>query len=169
MTLISKPCLTSASGRPSCGPCAAICWLASRYLRLVLLTQHRGWKRWKTAICKRMGGTVAIQTQCCLMKREEYDEDVSDSERAEEEETKVQAVCALPWNGRPSSPLHGAPPCGTAPQVPRSLSDATTIVPHQRRVEDTVKHLLRHRKAEQSQLTGRKGWRLFQGLGLPEI
>ena len=85
-----------------------------------------------------MGGTIAIQTQCCLMKRNEHDDedDVSDTERTEEGEKKkmVQAVCALPWNGRPSSPLHGAPPCGTAPQVPRSLSDATTIVPNQRRV-----------------------------------
>ena len=73
-----------------------------------------------------MGGTVAIQTQCCLMKREEYDEDVSDSERAEEEETKVQAVCAQPWNRRPGSPLPGATPCVSA-QVPRSLSETTTI------------------------------------------
>ena len=34
-----------------------------------------------------MGSTVAIQTQCCLMKREEYDDedDVSDTERTEEE------------------------------------------------------------------------------------
>ena len=82
-----------------------------------------------------MGGTVAIQTQCCLMKREEYDEDVSDSERAEEgaQETKVQAVCALPWNGgRPGSSA-GAAPC-LSTQVPRSLSDATTIVPNQHRV-----------------------------------
>ena len=75
-----------------------------------------------------MGGTVAIQTQCCMMKREECDEDVSDSERAEEEEMKVQAVCALPWNRRPGSPPPGEAPCLTA-QVPRSLSDATTIVP----------------------------------------
>ena len=41
-----------------------------------------------------MGGTDAIQTQCCLMKREDYDEDVSDTERAEEgnKEKTVQAV-----------------------------------------------------------------------------
>ena len=62
------------------------------------------------------------------MKREEYDEDVSDSERAEEEEIKVQAVCVQPWNRRPGNPLPGAPDCLTA-QVPRSLSDATTTVP----------------------------------------
>ena len=79
---------------------------------------------------------IAIQTQCCLMKREEHDEDdLSDSERAEEEKTKVQAVCALPWNGgRPGNPLPGAPPCGTAPKVPRSLSEAPAIIPNQHRV-----------------------------------
>ena len=67
-----------------------------------------------------MGGTVAIQTQCCLMKREEYDEDVSDSERAEEEETKVQAVCAQPWNWgaswQPSS-WHGSLPSRRGAQI----------------------------------------------------
>ncbi len=78
-----------------------------------------------------MGGTVAIQTQCCLMNRDEHDEDdLSDTERTEEgaQETKVQAVGALPWNERPGSPLHGAAPCVSA-QVPWSLSDATTLVP----------------------------------------
>ena len=64
-----------------------------------------------------MGGAVAIQIQCCLMKREEYDEDVSDSERAEEEETKVQAVCAQPGNRRPGSPLPDATPCVSAQVV----------------------------------------------------
>ena len=66
------------------------------------------------------------------MKREEYDEDdVSDSERAEEgaKEKKVQAVGAQPWSGgRPGSSPPGAAPCIGA-QVPRSISDATTIVP----------------------------------------
>ena len=60
------------------------------------------------------------------MKREEYDEDVSDSERAEEEETKVQTVCAQTWNMRFGSPHSGATPCVSA-QVPRSLSETTTI------------------------------------------
>ena len=67
------------------------------------------------------------------MKKEEHDEDdLSDSERAEEaaQETKVQALGALP---RPGSLLPCATPCLTA-QEPRSLSDATTIVPSQRRV-----------------------------------
>ncbi len=73
-----------------------------------------------------MGGMVAIQTQCCMMKREEYEEDVSDSERAEEEETKVQAVCAEPWSMRFGSSHSGATPCVRA-QVPRSLSETTTI------------------------------------------
>ena len=83
-----------------------------------------------------MGGMVAIQTQCCMMKREEYDDedDVSDSERAEEGTTEKMVVGALPWNMRSGSHLHGAPPCGSAPQVPRSISEATTVVPTQRRV-----------------------------------
>ena len=35
-----------------------------------------------------MGGTIAIQTQCCLMKRNEHDDedDVSETERVEEGE-----------------------------------------------------------------------------------
>ena len=71
------------------------------------------------------------------MKREERDEDdLSDSERAEEgaQETKVQAICAQPWNGgRRGSPPPGTDPCPFA-AVPRSLSEAITIVPNQRRV-----------------------------------
>ena len=88
-----------------------------------------------------MGGTEAIQTQRCLMKRDEHDEDdIADSERAESQregasfvkEKTVQAVGAQPWNGgRPGS---AAP--GTAPRpfaaMPRSLSEATTIVPNRR-------------------------------------
>ncbi len=78
---------------------------------------------------------VAIQTQCCMMKRDEHDEDdVSDTERTEEDTTEKMVVGALPWNMRSGSHLHGAPPCGSAPQVPRSLSEATTFVPTQRRV-----------------------------------
>ena len=79
-----------------------------------------------------MGGTFAIQTQCCLMKRDEHDEDdISDSERAEEgaKEKTVQVVGAQPWSGgRPGSPSHGTPPCVSA-QVSRSLSEAPTLVP----------------------------------------
>ena len=82
-----------------------------------------------------MGGTVAIQTQCCLMKRDEHDEDdISDSERAEEgaKEKTVQDVGAQPWSGgRPGSPPPGTAPCPFA-AVPRSLSEATTIVPNRR-------------------------------------
>ena len=44
-----------------------------------------------------MGSTVAIQTQCCLMKKEEYDEedDVSDTERTEDGTTErwLLALC----------------------------------------------------------------------------
>ena len=46
-----------------------------------------------------MGGTVAIQTQCCLMKREEYDEDVSDGRCAQYEAGEAAAhggTTALP-------------------------------------------------------------------------
>ena len=83
-----------------------------------------------------MGSTVAIKTQCCLMKREEYDDedDVSDTERTEDGTTENMVVGALPWTLRSGSHLHGAPPGGSAPQVPRSLSEATTVVPTQRRV-----------------------------------
>ena len=84
-----------------------------------------------------MGGMVAIQTQCCMMKRDEYDEDdVSDSERAEEgaEETTVQALGAQPWSssGRTGSPhpsVGGTARC-TFATVPRCLSNATTIIPN---------------------------------------
>ncbi len=71
-----------------------------------------------------------------MIEREEYDDedDVSDSERAEEGLTEKMVVGALPWNMRSGSPLCGAPPCGAAPQVPRSISEATTIVLTQRRV-----------------------------------
>ena len=66
------------------------------------------------------------------MKREEYDEHAaSDSERDGAKEKKVQAVGALHWNERPGT-LPGAAPCISAQvsaQVPRSISDATTIVP----------------------------------------
>ena len=83
-----------------------------------------------------MGGMVAVQTQCCMMKREEDDDedDVSHSERTEEDTKEKMVVGALPWNMRSGSHLHGAPPCGSAPQVPRSISEATTVVPTQRRV-----------------------------------
>ena len=69
------------------------------------------------------------------MKRDEHDEDdISDYERAEEgaQEKTVQDVGAQPWSGG----RHGSPPPGTAPclfaAVPRSLSEATTIVPSRR-------------------------------------
>ena len=60
---------------------------------------------------------------------EQDDDDISDSEGAEEgaKEKKVQAFGAQPWSGgRPGSPIHGAAPSVSA-QVPRSLSEATTF------------------------------------------
>ena len=55
------------------------------------------------------------------------------AERAEDGTTEKMVVSALPWNMRSGSHLHGAPPCGSAPQVPRSISEATIVVPSQRR------------------------------------
>ena len=69
-------------------------------------------------------GTVAIQTQCCLLKREEDKDD--DGERALEE-TAVQIVEPVPWRS------DGGPSLGALTAVPRSLSEATTIVPNARR------------------------------------
>ena len=69
-------------------------------------------------------GTVAIQTQCCLSKREEDDGD--DDEPMQQEETAVQLVESVPWRS------HGGPlgsPSRSQAAVPRSLSDATTIIP----------------------------------------
>ena len=69
-------------------------------------------------------GTVAIQTQCCLSKRDdEWEDDDGDSAQ---EGTAVQLVEPVPWHGRPDGGPLGAP---ARPQaaVPRSLSNATTI------------------------------------------
>ena len=68
-------------------------------------------------------GTVAIQTQCCLSKRDdEWEDDDGDSAQ---EGTAVQLVEPVPWHGRPGDGPAGAP---ARPQaaVPRSLSNATT-------------------------------------------
>ena len=72
-------------------------------------------------------GTVAIQTQCCLLKRDdEWEED--DEARIAQEGTAVQLVDPMPWHGRPDNGPLGAPPRSQA-AMPRSLSDATTILP----------------------------------------
>ena len=71
-------------------------------------------------------GTVAVQTQCCLTKRDEEWED-DDGESAQEG-TAVQLVEHVPWNGRSDGGPPGAPP-RTQAAMPRSLSDATTILP----------------------------------------
>ena len=70
-----------------------------------------------------MGLTLATQTQCCLLKREEDDGD--DGEPLQEE-TAVQVVEPVPW--RFDAGLAGAPHRPPA-AVPRSLSTATTIIP----------------------------------------
>ncbi len=71
-----------------------------------------------------------------MMKSDGYDDedDVSDTERTEEDTTEKMVVGALPCNMRSGSHLHGAPPCDSTHQVPRSLSEATTVVPTHRRV-----------------------------------
>ena len=71
-------------------------------------------------------GTVAIQTQCCLLKRDDdWEDDEADSAQ---EGTAVQLVDPMPWHGRPDNGPLGAPPRSQA-AMPRSLSDATTILP----------------------------------------
>ena len=71
-------------------------------------------------------GTVAIQTQCCLLKGDdEWEDDEADSAR---EGTAVQLVDPMPWHGRPDNGPLGAPPRSQA-AMPRSLSDATTTLP----------------------------------------
>ena len=63
-----------------------------------------------------------------MMKREGYDDedDVSDTERTKDGTTEKMVVGAVPWTMSSGSHLHGAHPCDSTPQVPRSLSEATT-------------------------------------------
>ena len=68
-------------------------------------------------------GTVAIQTQCCLQERDDWETD--EEEGAPEE--KVQLVERMPWPGRSGGGPAGAPLRPPA-AVPRSLSE-TTLVP----------------------------------------
>ena len=67
-------------------------------------------------------GTIAIQTQCCLQERDDWDTD--EEEGAPEE--KVQLVEVL-WHRRAGGGPAGAPTRPPA-AVPRSLSE-TTLVP----------------------------------------
>ena len=71
-------------------------------------------------------GTVAIQTACCLQQRD--DEWETDEEEGAREGTAVQLVERVPWYGRSCGGPAGAPPRAPA-AVPRSLSDATTVIP----------------------------------------
>ena len=63
-------------------------------------------------------GTVAIQNQCCLSKRD--DEWETDEEEGAREGTAVQLVERVPWHGRSGDGPAGAPPRPPA-AVPRSL------------------------------------------------
>ena len=67
-------------------------------------------------------GTVAIQTQCCLQERDDWETD-EEEEGAPEE--KLQLVERVPWRsgGGPAGAPRRAPAA-----VPRSLSE-TTLVP----------------------------------------
>ena len=66
-------------------------------------------------------GTVAIQTQCCLQKRD----DETDEEEAPQDKMLVETV---PWHGRACGSPAGAPARAPA-AVPRSVSEATTLLP----------------------------------------
>ena len=68
-------------------------------------------------------GTIAIQTQCCLQERDDWETD--EEEGAPEE--KVQLVEPVPWHRRAGGGPAGAPARAPA-AVPRSLSE-TTLVP----------------------------------------
>ena len=68
-------------------------------------------------------GTIAIQTQCCLQERDDWETD--EEEGAPEE--KVRLLEPVPWHGRYSGCPAGAPVRPPA-AVPRSLSE-TTLVP----------------------------------------
>ena len=67
-------------------------------------------------------GTIAIQTQCCLQEKDDWE---SDEEEGAPEE-KVQLV-EVPWHRRAGGGPAGAPHRAPA-AVPRSLSE-TTLVP----------------------------------------
>ena len=53
-------------------------------------------------------GTVAIQNQCCLSKRDDEWED--DEEEGAQEGAAVQLVERVPWHGRSGGDPAGAPP-----------------------------------------------------------
>ena len=73
-------------------------------------------------------GTVAIQTQCCLLKRDD-DWETDDEAGSAQEGTAVQLVDPMPWHGRPGGGFSGAPD-RPPPAMSRSLSEKTTIVPN---------------------------------------
>ena len=63
-----------------------------------------------------MGGTISVQTQCCIRGDEEWEEEEEDDGESRAREKLL--VEPAHWNGRP-------PP----QRPPRSLSEATTILP----------------------------------------
>ena len=69
-------------------------------------------------------GTIAIQIQCCLQERDDWETD--EEEGAPQE--KVQLVEPVPWFGRAGGSPAGAPTRPPA-TVPRSLMETTILVP----------------------------------------
>ena len=67
-------------------------------------------------------GTIAIQTQCCLQEKDDWE---SDEEEGSQEE-KVQLVEPVPW--RSGGGLAGAPP-RVPTTAPRRSDSETTLVP----------------------------------------
>ena len=64
-----------------------------------------------------MGGTISVQTQCCIRGDEEWEEEEEEEEDDGDRAREKLLVEPAPWNGRPPQ------------RPPRSLSEATTILP----------------------------------------
>ena len=74
-------------------------------------------------------GTIAIQNQCCLSKRDDEQEDSDDG--SAQEGTAAQLVDSVPWSGRVDGKNAALPACPWPATMSRSLSESTTIVPQQ--------------------------------------
>ena len=64
-----------------------------------------------------MGGTISVQTQCCIRGDEEWEEEEEEEEDDGQRAREKLLVEPAHWNGRPPQ------------RPPRSLSEATTILP----------------------------------------
>ena len=70
-------------------------------------------------------GTIAIQNQCCLSKRDDEQEDSDDG--SAQEGTAVQLVDSVPWRGRGGGTRAGQPVSPPATNLSRSPSETSTI------------------------------------------